>query len=101
MDALGGFLPLIIIIVVFYFLMILPQQKQAKKRKEMLDALVPGNKIETVSRVFGTITNAEGEMLTIQIGVNDATKIKIHREGVARVVTEAELSGAANKEIAK
>ena len=101
MEGLGGWLPLIIIIVVIYFLMILPQQKQAKKRREMLEALVPGNKIETVSRVFGTITDVEGEMLTIQIGVNDATKIRIHREGVARVVTDAELSGTANKEIAK
>ncbi len=101
MEGLGGWLPLIIVIVVIYFLMILPQQKQAKKRREMLEALVPGNKIETVSRVFGTITDVEGEMLTIQIGVNDATKIRIHREGVARVVTDADLSGTANKEIAK
>jgi preprotein translocase YajC subunit len=79
----------------------MPQSKQAKKRKEMIEALAVGNKVETVSRVFGTITEVNGEMLTILVGVNDSTKIRIHREGVARVVTDEELSGASNKEISK
>ena len=102
MDALGGLLPILIIFAVFYFLMIVPQQKQAKRRKEMLDALVVGNRVETVSRVFGTITDVSGEMLTIDIGARgDSTKITIHREGVARVITDAELNGTSNKEIGK
>ena len=103
MDGAGGLIFFVVFIAIFYFLIIMPQSKQAKKRKEMIEALAVGDKIETVSRVFGTITEITGEILTISIGVNGSTKIRIHREGVARVVTDEELSNASsnNKEIGK
>ncbi len=101
MEGMNGLIFFVVFIAIFYLLIIMPQSKQAKKRKEMIEALAVGNKVETVSRVFGTITEVNGEMLTILVGVNDSTKIRIHREGVARVVTDEELSGASNKEISK
>ena len=101
MEGMNGLIFFVVFIAIFYLLIIMPQSRQAKKRKEMIEALAVGNKVETVSRVFGTITEVNGEMLTILVGVNDSTKIRIHREGVARVVTDEELSGASNKEICK
>ena len=101
MEGMNGLIFFVVFIAIFYLLIIMPQSRQAKKRKEMIEALAVGNKVETVSRVFGTITEVNGEMLTILVGVNDSTKIRIHREGVARVVTDEELSGASNKEISK
>ena len=101
MEGTGSLIFFVVLIAVFYIFIIMPQSKQAKKRREMIEALAVGNKVETVSRVFGTITEVNGEILTIAIGVNDSTKIRIHREGVARLVTDDEMSGASKKEIGK
>ena len=55
----GGFatlLPLVLIFVVFYFLLIRPQQKRAKNHRNMLAAVVRGDKIVTGGGIIGTVT---------------------------------------------
>lgn len=87
-NLLSSLLPLVIIIVIFYFMLILPQKKQAKARQEMLNAIKVGDKIETVSRAIGFVTSVDGEYVVVNIGAGDRVEIKIHREGVARVIND-------------
>ena len=85
-DMLSLLLPFGVLILLFYFMAIRPQSKAQKKRAEMMAALKAGDKVETVARVFGEILSIEGDILILQIGEGSSTKVKMHRDGVARVV---------------
>ncbi len=92
-DGGGGstfwsFVPLIVIFVIFYVLLVLPQQKQRKQQRAILEALKKGDKVVTSSGIWGTVTNLGKHAVTLQIA--DNAKIKIQREGIARLRAEDE-----------
>ena len=92
-DGGGGstfwsFVPLIVIFVIFYVLLVLPQQKQRKQHRGVLEALKKGDKVVTSSGIWGTVTNLGKHAVTLQIA--DNAKIKIQREGIARLRAEDE-----------
>ena len=91
-NFLSSLLPILIIIVIFYFLLVLPQKKAAKARAAMLDAIKAGDKVETVSRVLGTVVCVKGDSLVINIGNTQSVEIEINKEGVARVINENTLN---------
>jgi preprotein translocase subunit YajC len=69
------------IILIMYFLMIRPQQKRQKEHKNMLDSLRKSDKIITASGIHGTITDIDGNVMTIQIA--DNVKIQIEKTAIA------------------
>ena len=99
MDILQGLAPILILFAVFYLFFILPQQREAKRRQAMLDAVKTGDEVETVSRVFGTVDSVTDDKVVLKIGVghNDSTKILIHRDGIARVITNEESTDSTKK----
>ena len=88
MENLAGFTPLILLFVLFYFLIFRPQTQQQKKRKELLTSLRKGDKIRTISGVYGSIEKIEGEELTVQIA--DNVRIRLARFGVESIIKESE-----------
>ena len=65
---LGGPLPMLVLMfAIFYFLLIRPQQKKQKLHRAMLDALKKGDKVWTNGGILGTITDIDGDNLTIEI----------------------------------
>lgn len=60
--------------------------KRAKQRQAELDKIKVGDKIETISRVFGEVVEVTGDRLVVNVGVGSLVKIQIHKEAVARVV---------------
>jgi preprotein translocase subunit YajC len=87
-SMLVSLVPFVLIFALFYFLLILPQQKRQKQQKSMLEALKKGDKVVTSSGIWGTVTNLGKDTVTLQIA--DNTKIKIHREYIARLRSEEE-----------
>ena len=79
-----------IILLVFmfgmFFFMSWSANKKAKQRQEALNRIKVGDKVETVSRMFGEVVAVDGEKLTLQVGVGGLVKVQIHKEGVGRVV---------------
>ncbi len=69
------------IILIMYFLMIRPQQKRQKEHRTMLESLRKGDKIITASGMHGTITDIDGNVMTIQIA--DNVKIQIEKTAIA------------------
>ena len=57
MEIISQLLPFIFLIAIMYFVIIRPQQKEAKSRKEMIEALAKGEKVEI--RGFGTLLMKE------------------------------------------
>ncbi|MDC0196206.1 preprotein translocase subunit YajC [Gammaproteobacteria bacterium] len=92
----GGFatlLPLVLIFVVFYFLLIRPQQKRAKNHRNMLAAVVRGDKIVTGGGVMGTVTKVvNDEELAVEIA--EGIKIRVQRGLIASVQSKSKPTAA-------
>ena len=88
----GGFatlLPLVLIFVVFYFLLIRPQQKRAKNHRNMLAAVVRGDKIVTGGGIIGTVTKVvNDEELAVEIA--EGIKIRVQRGLIASVQSKSQ-----------
>jgi preprotein translocase subunit YajC len=56
-----------LIMVVFYFMWFRPQQKQRKKNREMLSALVPGDRIMTAGGILGVVRSLDGDLVGLEI----------------------------------
>ena len=80
-EGLISFMPLILIFVIFYFLLIRPQQKQKQKQKEMLNNLKRGDKVITLSGIYGTIEGLTDT--TLQLKIANQVKVKISRSAIA------------------
>jgi preprotein translocase subunit YajC len=83
-SVIGSFLPLIILFAIFYFLIIRPQQKAQKSHKEMLGALVKGDKIITTGGLIAVIVKPEDDFIKIKL--NDDTIVKLDRSYVSKKV---------------
>ena len=80
----GSLVPLVLIFVVFYFLLIRPQQKRAKNHRNMLAAVVRGDKIVTGGGVIGTVTKiVNDDELAVEIA--EGIKVRVQRGLIASV----------------
>lgn len=72
------------IILIMYFLMIRPQQKRQKEHNKMLESLKKGDKVVTSSGIYGTISDMDGAVFTLQIAEN--TKVKFDKAAIVNKV---------------
>ena len=86
-SPMAGFLiQLILVFAIFYFILIRPQQKKMKERDEMLNAIQPKDEIITGGGVYGKVTKADGDVLTVEIA--EGVKIKVSRSSVRETVSD-------------
>ena len=66
----GGWIQLVIfggIFLMFYLLVLRPQQKRASTHKSFLDSLTVGQRVVTMTGLFGKITAIEGNEIKLEI----------------------------------
>ncbi len=81
----------IAMLAVLYFLMIRPQRKRDKLTKEMLAALVVGDKIITIGGIHGKIVSIKDDTLVIETGsATEKSTVKISRWAIREVTKPAE-----------
>ncbi len=88
---MGLLLPLYILIFVglIYFVGVRPQQKRRRDLETILNSLVPGAEVVTMSGIYGTVTEIEeGDTLLLEIA--EDTDIRVAKASIARVLTHAE-----------
>lgn len=86
-SPMAGFLTqLILVFAIFYFILIRPQQKKMKEHETMLNAIKPKDEILTGGGIYGKVTKADGDILTVEIA--DNVKIKVSRSSVREVVSD-------------
>lgn len=86
-----GLLFPVLMLAVLYFIMIRPQRKKDKLVKEMLGALMVGDKIITIGGIHGKIVSLKDDTLVIETGTgNEKSNIKISRWAIREVVKPAE-----------
>jgi|GEM_PF-471428 len=78
--------PMLGIAAIFYFVMIAPERKRRKEREAMVEALGKGDKVMTTSGIYGTITQVQGEVVTVQIA--DGVRVKFALAAIQGKVDE-------------
>jgi len=86
-SSLVTFLPLILIVGAVYFLMIRPQSKRRRESQQMQSRLGPGDEIVTIGGLYGTVTAADDEAVSLEI--SPGVTARYARGAVARVISSA------------
>lgn len=77
--------PLGLMLVVVYFMMIRPQQKRMKEQQALLEKLKHGDEVVTQSGIFGTISQVNDKIVTLEVDKN--VKLRVLKAQIATVVT--------------
>ena len=81
----GGFLIFMaLMLVVMYVLMIRPQRQRQQVQQRMVDSCGVGDDVLTTGGIYGTITEAEGDDLVVEIA--DGLSVHMTRRAVAAVL---------------
>jgi|GEM_PF-248841 len=89
-SMLSSAVPLVAIMVIFYFLLIRPQQKKMKEQKNMMAGLRHGDKVITLSGIYGDIAKNDGENVMLEVSPN--VVIKIRKDAISSVLQDANKS---------
>ncbi len=77
-----------VMIAVFYFFMIRPQQKKAKEQETFRTSLKPGDKVQTIGGLHGTIASIESDGTIILLV--DRIRMKFEKSAIQGLSTKAE-----------
>ena len=81
----GGFLiVLALVLVVLYVMTIRPQRQRQQAQQRMIDAAGVGDDVLTSGGIYGTITQAEGDDIVLEIA--DGLEVHMTRRGIAAVL---------------
>jgi preprotein translocase subunit YajC len=89
----GSFSLIMIVLLIgaMYFLMIRPQSKRRREAQQMQAGLAPGDEIQTIGGLFGTVTAIDDDAVTLEAA--PGVTLRYARGAVARVVTRADNPG--------
>ncbi len=83
-SGLMSFLPLVLMFGVLYFIMIRPQMKRQKEHKAMVEALSKGDEIVTAGGMYGKVTKASEDSLTVEVAAG--VEVRMQRTAVNQVL---------------
>lgn len=84
---------MVLLLVVMYVLMIRPQRQRQREQQAMIEGAGVGDDILTTGGIYGTITEAEGDDLVVEIA--DGLSVHMTRRGIAAVLPPEEEHAAA------
>lgn len=84
-SGLFSFLPIVLIIAAMYFLLIRPQSKRRKEAMELQSHLGPGDQVQTVGGLFGTVVDIDDEAVTVEAA--PGVQLRFARSAIGRVIS--------------
>jgi len=81
----GPLIPLLLGIAVLYFFVFRAKRSQDKQRTDLLQKLKPGQKVQTIGGILGTITQVNDKEVTVKVDETNNVKIKFTRNAIHRV----------------
>ena len=75
---------MVLLLGVMYVLMIRPQRKRQQDHQSMIDGCGVGEDVLTTGGIYGTVTQAEGDDLVVEIA--DGVTVHMTRRGIAAVL---------------
>jgi preprotein translocase subunit YajC len=79
---------MVLLLVVMYVLMIRPQRQRQQSQQSMIESAGVGDDVLTTGGIYGTITQAEGDDLVVEIA--DGLSVHMTRRGIAAVLPPEE-----------
>jgi preprotein translocase subunit YajC len=79
---------MVLLLGVMYVLMIRPQRRRQQEHQSMIDACNVGEDVLTTGGIYGTVTQAEGDDLVVEIA--DGVTVHMTRRGIAAVLPPEE-----------
>ncbi len=90
-GELGSTLFMILpLILLFYFMILRPQKQQEQKRRQMINALKPNDRVLTAAGIYGTIVNLDSEKNRVTVRVADGVKLSMTRNSIVEIVDASE-----------
>lgn len=83
-SLMANILQILLIFLVFYLLLIRPQQKKLKQHEAELLALQTGDRVITAGGIYATVTQIDGNDLTLEI--SKGVEVKAHRFTLREVI---------------
>ena len=78
------------LLALMYFAVILPGKRKNKKTQQMHDAVKVGDTISTIGGILGTVTERDGDTVTLLIDGNTGTIMRIVIYAVQSIVEQAD-----------
>jgi preprotein translocase subunit YajC len=75
---------MVLLLVVMYVLMIRPQRQRQQQQQSMIDGCGVGDDILTTGGIYGTVVEAEGDDIVVEIG--EGMTVHMTRRGIAAVL---------------
>ena len=75
-----------VIFAIIYFLIMRPQQKKQREHQDLLRNLKKGDRVVTMSGIYGTIASLDEKIISLQ--VDGKVRIKISRQSVSGLSDE-------------
>ncbi len=79
---------MMLLLGVMYVMMIRPQRKRQQLHQTMIDSAGVGEDVLTTGGIYGTVTEAEGDDLVVEIA--DGISVHMTRRGIAAVLPPEE-----------
>jgi preprotein translocase subunit YajC len=81
-------IPLLLGVAVLYFFVFRSKRNQDKQRTDLLQKLKPGQRVQTIGGIMGTITQVNEKEVTVKVDETNNVKIKFARNAIHRVVED-------------
>ena len=85
------------VVAVLVLFMIRNNRKRKRDAAEMATKFVPGAEVMTSFGLYGTLLSVNEEENTVVLETSPKVSVKLHRQSIARVVTEAPAKKVASK----
>ena len=82
-NSLLTFLPILLLVVAFYFLLIRPQGKRRREALELQSKIGPGDEVQTVGGLYGTVTDVDDQSVTLEAA--PGVHLRFLRGAIAKV----------------
>lgn len=90
-PGIADMLPLFIVFLLIYVLLFRgPQKKQQQQRKEMLEQLKKGDKVQTIGGIIGHVVAVREDEVTVKIDEATNTKMRVSRQAISRAFEKDE-----------
>ena len=87
-GSLLAYLPLLLIGAALYFVLIRPQNKRRRDAMEMQRNIGPGDEVQTIGGLYGTVTEVDEESATIEAA--PGVHLRFARPAIGKVITKAD-----------
>ena len=81
---MGSVIFLALLFLAMWVFVVLPQQRRQRMHRALVSSLSVGDAVMTTSGIYGTVTDLEGELASLEIA--DGVVIRIARQAILRQV---------------